>query len=51
MTKEDVLQSSWGRPESINTTTTSNGTREQWVYRGLRNYLYFENGVLTAIQN
>ena len=50
MSKEDVLASSWGRPESINTTTTSRGTREQWVYGG-RNYLYFENGVLTTIQN
>jgi hypothetical protein len=50
MTKEDVLASSWGRPESVNTTTTVHGTREQWVY-GSGNYLYFENGVLTAIQN
>lgn len=50
MSKEDVLASSWGRPESVNSTTTSRGTREQWVYGG-RNYLYFENGVLTAIQN
>jgi hypothetical protein len=50
MTKEDVLASSWGRPESINTTTTASGTREQWVYGG-RNYLYFENGRLVAIQN
>ncbi|MBY0444979.1 MAG: DUF2845 domain-containing protein, partial [Burkholderiales bacterium] len=50
MPKEDVLASSWGRPESVNTTTTSRGTREQWVYGG-RNYLYFENGVLTTIQN
>ena len=50
MSKEDVLASSWGRPESINTTTTVRGSREQWVYGG-RSYLYFENGVLTAIQN
>lgn len=50
MTKDDVLKSSWGRPESINTTTTASGTREQWVYGG-RNYLYFVNGVLTTIQN
>lgn len=40
----------WGRPESINKTTTARGTREQWVYGG-RNYLYFTNGVLDAIQN
>ena len=50
MSKEDVLASSWGRPESVNSTTTSHGTSEQWVYGG-GNYLYFENGVLTAIQN
>ena len=50
MSKEDVLASSWGRPEKINTTTNVYGTREQWVYGG-RNYLYFENGVLTSIQN
>lgn len=50
MTKEDVLASSWGRPESINTTTNARGTREQWVYGG-RNYLYFENGILVTIQN
>ncbi len=49
MTMEDVLASSWGRPQSVNKTTTSRGTREQWVYGG--GYLYFENGVLTAIQN
>lgn len=49
MTADDVLKSSWGRPQSVNKTTTSRGTREQWVYRG--GYLYFENGVLTAIQH
>ena len=50
MTNEDALASSWGKPESINTTTTARGSREQWVYGG-RSYLYFENGVLVAIQN
>jgi hypothetical protein len=50
MSQEDVLASSWGRPEKVNRTTTSRGTREQWVY-GSGNYLYFENGILTAIQN
>ena len=50
MSKEDALASSWGRPEKVNTTTNVYGTREQWVYGG-RNYLYFENGVLTSIQN
>lgn len=49
MTKEEVLMSSWGRPQHINTTTTARGTREQWVYSG--GYLYFDDGVLTAVQN
>lgn len=48
--QEDALASMWGKPKSINTTTTSRGTREQWVY-GDGNYLYFQNGVLTSIQN
>lgn len=50
MSEQDVRDSSWGRPESINRTTNAGGTREQWVYGG-RNYLYFENGRLTSIQN
>ena len=50
MSKADVLASNWGRPQAVNTTTTARGTREQWVYGG-RNYLYFDDGVLTAIQN
>lgn len=50
MSEQEVRESSWGRPESINRTTNAFGTREQWVYGG-RNYLYFENGRLTSIQN
>jgi hypothetical protein len=50
MTKEKVLASNWGKPNSVNKTTTTAGIREQWVYPW-GNYLYFENGVLTAIQN
>jgi hypothetical protein len=49
MSKEDVLASSWGKPQKVNTTTNVYGTREQWVYDG--GYLYLENGVLTSIQN
>jgi hypothetical protein len=45
----EVEQSSWGKPQHINRTTTAGGKREQWVYG--RNYLYFDNNVLTAIQN
>lgn len=50
MTQAEVIASNWGRPESVNRTTTARGTHEQWVY-GLSSYLYFEDGILTAIQN
>ena len=50
MSQEEVLASSWGKPERINRTTFASGTHEQWVY-GSRSYLYFENGKLTAVQN
>lgn len=50
MTKQQVLDSMWGEPIKINTTTTRYGVNEQWVYPN-NNYLYFENGKLTAIQN
>lgn len=49
MTKE-MARESWGIPEDINKTTNQYGTFEQWVYGG-GNYLYFDNGVLTTIQN
>lgn len=47
MNKEMCLIS-WGEPENINKTITAGNTSEQWVYAD--NYLYFENGKLTAIQ-
>lgn len=50
MSQEEVRASSWGRPQSVNKTTGVYGVHEQWVYGG-RNYLYFENGRLTTIQN
>lgn len=50
MSKQDVLASSWGKPQKVNTTTTAYGTHEQWVYGG-GNYLYFKDGVLASIQN
>ena len=49
MTKAEVRKSLWGEPEDINKTTTAYGTREQWVYPGYR-YIYFENGIVTSIQ-
>lgn len=50
MSTTEVLESSWGKPKSVNRSTNAYGTREQWVYGG-NNYLYFKNGVLTSIQN
>lgn len=49
MSEADVLASMWGKPRKVNTTTRANSVRAQWVYSG--GYLYFENGVLTSIQN
>lgn len=47
---------SWGKPSTVNTTSTRYGARHQWVYRRgyygtSTSYLYFEKGRLTAIQN
>lgn len=41
---------SWGRPQDVNRSTYSFGTKEQWVYGG-RNYLYFSNDKLDSIQH
>ena len=50
---EDMARLAWGSPSSVNTTTTAHGTAKQYVYdcEYTYNYLYFENGKLTAIQN
>lgn len=40
----------WGRPYDVHRTRSASGTREQWVY-GNSHYLYFDNGVLTVIQD
>jgi len=51
MTRQQVVNDTrWGRPYDINRTTSSSGVREQWVYSN-RRYLYFDNGVLTVIQD
>lgn len=50
MTNEQV-RVSWGNPYKINTTTSSNGDREQWVYGEIHSdYVYFENGIMTVLQ-
>jgi hypothetical protein len=48
MSKTEALKV-WCEPSNVNTTETAGGTREQWVFKD-RGYLYFENGVLVAIQ-
>jgi hypothetical protein len=40
----------WGLPSSINRTITANGSREQWIYK-IGSYLYFDSGLISAIQN
>lgn len=47
-------ESKWcGSTDAVNTTRTAYGKTEQWVYRdGARmKFLYFTNGILTAIQD
>lgn len=56
MRKEDAfcVSFSYAFPDSINTTSTADGVREQYVfnkYVAKASYLYFTDGVLTAIQN
>lgn len=40
----------WGSADKEYKSTYSWGTTEQWVYREKGVYLYFENGILTSIQ-
>ncbi|MFC1885361.1 hypothetical protein ACFL2O_11385 [Thermodesulfobacteriota bacterium] len=52
MTKKMVLLS-WGSPDDKNTSVSSRGRREQWIYRHedfKADYLYFENGILDSFQ-
>jgi hypothetical protein len=46
---KNAARLSWGEPEKINATTTKYGLHEQWIYKG-HQYVYFENDVLTSIQ-
>lgn len=50
----DMVWLSWGIPYDINKSTGSWGVSEQWIYGSdilNRTYLYFDNGILTAIQD
>lgn len=46
----DMVRMSWGDPKRVNRTIYTFGVHEQWVY-GSRNYVYFEDGKVTTIQN
>ncbi len=46
----ELCRASWGRPRDINRSTGSWGVHEQWCYSS-GSYLYFEDGILTSIQN
>lgn len=48
MTEEEVLNSTWGKPQKKNKHTYSWGTSEQWVYSRNR-YIYFDDGIVTSI--
>ena len=50
MSQKQVLASSWGKPEHVNRTISVTGITEQWVYSS-KSYLYFQDGLLTTIQN
>lgn len=45
---KEMCRLSWGEPKDINETLTAGNKSEQWVYD--KNYLYFDNGAVTAIQ-
>ena len=49
MTKQQVTLS-WGEPWDINKTLLRNLSHEQWVYKS-GDYVYFDNGIVTAIQD
>jgi len=45
-----IVREAWGEPKDINRTTTAYSVTEQWVY-GSGQYVYFKNGIVTAIQD
>lgn len=49
MTSEEVIGSTWGKPNKINKTTYAWGVTEQWCYKDNK-YVYLENGSVVAIQ-
>ena len=49
MTKSEIENSSWGKPDKKNIDEYEWGIEEQWVYN--RGYIYFEDGIVTGIQH
>ncbi len=49
MTAQQVLNSSWGRPNAVSIVTEGSRTLEQWDY-GAGNVLYFDRGRLHSFQ-
>jgi hypothetical protein len=49
--KKIQVQLSWGYPQKINKELSSGSIREQWVYEDQKQYVYFENDVVTGIQS
>ncbi|MBY0473235.1 hypothetical protein K2Q00_03070 [Patescibacteria group bacterium] len=45
----EQARAAWGEPDHVNRTITADGTNEQWVYGS--NYIYFDDGILSSIQN
>ena len=53
MNRHELLMS-WGVPSDVNSTHTTGGSRDQYVYGNPiygANYVYLDNDVITAIQN
>lgn len=50
MTEDEVVVTSWGKPQKVNRSVNQYNTREQWVY-GNGQYLYFTDGILTSFQD
>lgn len=43
------VRACWGKPNRVNLTITASRRHEQWVY-GVGQYLYFDDGIVTAVQ-
>jgi hypothetical protein len=46
----EQVRVSWGRPDHVNTTIFGTHTHEQWVWESKRQYAYFEDGLMTSVQ-